>query len=35
VNIGNAVVEFLYGEKGNIVGDLKTGGEKAVHSIQN
>ncbi|MDR2204862.1 MAG: RHS repeat-associated core domain-containing protein, partial [Flavobacteriaceae bacterium] len=34
VNIGNGVGEGIYGEKGNVIGELKTGGEEAVHSIQ-
>lgn len=35
VDIGNAVGESMYGEKGSLMGDLKTGGEEAVHSTQN
>lgn len=35
IGIANTVGEMTDGEKGNIMGDIKTGGEEAVHSIQN
>ncbi|QWA40806.1 RHS repeat-associated core domain-containing protein [Chryseobacterium sp. ZHDP1] len=35
IGIANAVGEMTDGEKGNNMGDIKTGGEEAVHSIQN